>query len=336
MVANMSEPNKCIVVLSGGPDSAVVAYWAKKQGFLVNCLSFKYGQIAEKETAQARLIAEKLGTPIKVIDLSSLREIFIGVTSLCDPNIALTSEFTTPIVVPFRNAIFLSIAVSYAAAICAKQIFYGAHGSDAANYPDCRKEFYESLEKTAKLGTEANIKIKAPFSNIPKSELLKIGVTLGVPFELTWSCYLEKEKHCGKCESCINRKNAFREAKIPDPTQYEEQWKSAETKQYVCVMLAVFRQFFSPSFAGFFPISLVVNARRILFESIYSAMFLKWNKGYGLDSTFIKVYGKGNREILRVDRQFRSHGLWKFKRVYKKQTAVEKEFLAESGKLHTA
>ena len=218
----MNENKKCIVVLSGGPDSAVVAYWAKSQGFSVSCLSFKYGQIAEKETNQARLIAEKLEAPIKVIDMSSLRDIFMGVTSLCDRNIALTSEFTAPIVVPFRNAIFLSIAVSYAAAVGAEQIFYGAHASDAANYPDCRKEFYESLEKTAKLGTEMNIKIKAPFSHIPKSELLKIGTSLGVPFELTWSCYLDKEKHCGKCESCVNRKKAFHEAKIPDPTKYEE------------------------------------------------------------------------------------------------------------------
>ncbi|MCW4018780.1 MAG: 7-cyano-7-deazaguanine synthase QueC [Candidatus Bathyarchaeota archaeon] len=218
---NNIQDKKCVVVLSGGPDSAVVAFWAKNRGYTVNCLSFKYGQIAEKETRQAVLIAEKLGAPIKIIDVTSLKEIFLGVTSLCDRNIALTSEFTQPIVVPFRNAIFLSIAVSYAAATCSNTIFYGAHGSDAANYPDCREAFYKSMEQTARLGTEMNIEIQAPFSGMPKSELLKIGKDLGVPFELTWSCYLDGEKHCGVCESCVNRKAGFKQAGIADPTEYE-------------------------------------------------------------------------------------------------------------------
>jgi 7-cyano-7-deazaguanine synthase len=219
---SMSPQTKCIVVLSGGPDSTVVAYWAKKQGYDVNCLSFKYGQIAEKEVKHAALIAENLGVPIKVIDMSCLKDIFVGVTSLCDRNIALTSAFSHPIVVPFRNAIFLSIAVSYATAICAKKIFYGAHGSDAANYPDCREEFYKSFEQSARLGTEMNIEISAPFSNITKAELIEIGEQLHVPFNLTWSCYLDKERHCGTCESCVNRRNAFKQARVHDSTEYEE------------------------------------------------------------------------------------------------------------------
>jgi 7-cyano-7-deazaguanine synthase len=218
----MPENRKCIVVLSGGPDSTVVAYWAKKQGYAVHCLSFKYGQIAEKEVKHAALIAQRLGVPIKVMDMSNLKDIFIGVTSLCDRNIALTSNFTQPIVVPFRNAIFLSIAVSFAAGLCAGKIFYGAHGSDAKFYPDCREEFYKSFERTARLGTEMNIQISAPFSGISKAELIKIGTALHVPFELTWSCYLDGEKHCGRCESCVNRKNAFKEAGTADPTEYYE------------------------------------------------------------------------------------------------------------------
>jgi 7-cyano-7-deazaguanine synthase len=218
----MKHKNTCVVVLSGGPDSTVVTYWAKKQGYDLYCISFKYGQIAEKETKQAILIAQRLGAPIKVIDMSSLREIFVGVTSLCDRNIPLTSEFSQPIVVPFRNAIFLSVAVSYAAALCAGKVFYGAHGSDAANYPDCREEFYKSLEQTAKLGTEKSIQIQAPFCGVSKAEIIKVGLELGVPFELTWSCYLDGAKHCGKCESCVNRKNAFKQAGAADPTEYVE------------------------------------------------------------------------------------------------------------------
>jgi len=211
---------KCIVVLSGGPDSAVVAYWATKQGYEVHALTFKYGQIAEKEIKHAAVMAEKLGIPIKIIDLGSLRDVFTGVTALCDKNIELTSTFTQPIIVPFRNAIFLSVAVSYAISIGAVAVFYGAQGSDDPFYPDCRKEFYKSFENTAKLGTDVEIRIEAPFSNLQKSEVLKIGKQLGVPFALTWSCYRDEEKHCGTCESCMNRKNAFKEAEIDDPTEY--------------------------------------------------------------------------------------------------------------------
>jgi 7-cyano-7-deazaguanine synthase len=218
----LAKADKCIVVLSGGPDSTVVAYWAKKQGYKVHALTFKYGQIAEKEVKHATLIAEKLGIPIKTVDLGSLKDIFTGVTALCDKNIELTSTFTQPIIVPFRNAIFLSVAVAYAVSIGAAEVFYGAQGSDETFYPDCRKEFYESFENAARLGTGAEIRIEAPFSNLQKSEVLKIGMELGIPFELTWSCYRGKEKHCGTCESCVNRKNAFKQAKISDPTEYIE------------------------------------------------------------------------------------------------------------------
>lgn len=218
----MEEKEKCVVIVSGGPDSSTVAYWAKKEGYDVYGLTFNYGQIATKEVEYARKIAEKLGAPIKTIDLSSLKEIFIGVTSLCDENIQMTGTFMEPIIVPFRNAIFLSIAVAYACSIGAMKIFYGAQGSDAQYYPDCRQEFYRSFESTARLGTEKELSIQAPFSDISKSDLIKIGLELGVPFKLTWSCYLNGPKHCGKCESCINRKNAFREGGVVDPTEYVE------------------------------------------------------------------------------------------------------------------
>lgn len=217
----MTEKNKCIVVLSGGPDSATVAYWAKKQGYEIYPITFKYGQIAVKETDCAKKIAEKLGTTTKIIDLSALKEIFSGVTSLCNSDIPLTSEFSQPIIVPFRNAIFLSAAVAYAVSIGADKIFYGAQGSDEPFYPDCRREFYQAFEKAARLGTYQEITIQAPFSDMHKSDLFKIGQLLGVPFELTWSCYRDGAKHCGRCESCVNRKKAFKEASVVDSTKYE-------------------------------------------------------------------------------------------------------------------
>jgi len=114
------------------------------------------------------------------------------------------------------------VAVSYAASICADKIFYGAQGSDEPFYPDCRREFYKAFEKAAQLGTGMEMSIEAPFSNRTKSETIRIGAELGVPLELTWSCYFNGLKHCGKCESCVNRKKAFNEAGINDPTEYEE------------------------------------------------------------------------------------------------------------------
>ena len=221
MVAKVTQREKCVVVLSGGPDSSTVAYWAKKQGYDVYCLSCNYGQIASKEVEHAKLIAQKLEIPLKVIDLSSLKHIYLGVTSVCDENILMTPNFSKPIIVPFRNAIFLSIAVAYAVSVGATKIFYGAQGSDEPFYPDCRKEFYKSFEATARLGTDEKITIEAPFSDGPKSATIKHGLELGVPFELTWSCYFGGSKHCGNCESCVNRKRAFEEAQIQDPTEYE-------------------------------------------------------------------------------------------------------------------
>jgi len=218
----LAETNRSVVVLSGGPDSATVAYWAKKQGYSVYAITFNYGQIATKETEYAILVAERLKIPIKVVDLSSLKEIFAGVTSLIDQNIPMTSSFSQPIIVPFRNAIFLSIAVAYAVALGAARIFYGAQGSDEPFYPDCRKEFWKSFEKAARLGTDKEMVIEAPLSNIPKSEIMKLGSSLGVPFDLTWSCYLNNSAHCGKCESCTNRKKAFMKSGVPDPTKYLE------------------------------------------------------------------------------------------------------------------
>lgn len=216
----MFNKEKSVVVLSGGPDSTTVAYWAKKQGYDLHAMTFKYGQIATKETEYAKLIAEMLAIPIKLVDLSALRDIFVGVTSLCDERIPLTPSFSQPIIVPFRNAIFLSTAVAYATAIGATRIFYGAQGSDESFYPDCRKEFYKSFEVAARLGTDRQLFIEAPFSDIRKSDLIRIGSDLGVPFDLTWSCYRNGPKHCGECESCVNRKNAFREAGVADPTEY--------------------------------------------------------------------------------------------------------------------
>jgi 7-cyano-7-deazaguanine synthase len=211
---------KAVVILSGGPDSVTVAYWAKAQGYDVIGVTFKYGQKAQKEVKIAREIAGTLGIKHKVIDLSNLADIYQGITSLVDMKIDVSNEFTDPIIVPFRNGVFMAVTVAYADGLNINQIFYGAHASDEPFYPDCRQEFYEAFQHAVRLGTEKPFVIKSPFSNFQKSEIITTAVKLGVPLEKTWSCYLNGQVHCGKCESCINRQKAFKEAKIVDPTVY--------------------------------------------------------------------------------------------------------------------
>lgn len=211
---------KCAVILSGGPDSVTVAYWAKSRGFDVHAVTFDYGQKAKIEISRAQEIAEALGATHKVIDLSRLSEIYEGVTSLVDEDIEVTEEFSDPIIVPFRNGVFMAVTVAYAVGIGASHIFYGAHASDEPFYPDCRREFYEAFQEAARLGTETEMVIQSPFSDIPKSGIIRKAVELGVPLDRTWSCYLNGPIHCGRCESCNNRRNAFAEAGVQDPTEY--------------------------------------------------------------------------------------------------------------------
>jgi 7-cyano-7-deazaguanine synthase len=216
----MYEDKKCVVVLSGGLDSATVAYWAKSQGYQIYPIVFKYGQIAVKEVYAAQKIAEALGISAKIVDFSVLKDVFLT-SALVNRDITLSGEFSESIIVPFRNGIFLSVAVAYAVSVNADKIFYGAHNSDVPFYPDCRREFYEAFENATRLGTDLNISIYAPFSWKEKNDVVKVAVELKVPLELTWSCYLDREQHCGLCESCVNRKESFTKAGIVDPTKYE-------------------------------------------------------------------------------------------------------------------
>lgn len=211
---------KAVIILSGGPDSVAVAYWAKEQGYDVSAITFNYGQKAQIEIEKAGKIAEELDIQHQVVDLSNLSQIYQGVTSLVDKGMEITSEFTDPIIVPFRNGVFMAVTVAYADGVGANHIFYGAHSSDEQFYPDCRREFYEAFQEAARLGTEKDMVIKSPYSDIKKSGVLLDAVRLGVPLEKTWSCYLNGHVHCGKCESCLNRKKAFKEAGIEDPTEY--------------------------------------------------------------------------------------------------------------------
>jgi 7-cyano-7-deazaguanine synthase len=212
---------KVVVILSGGPDSVTLAYKAKSEGYEVYAITFDYGQIAKKEIECAKKIVEKLGIDQKIVDLSSLNDVFGSSTALMDENIPMPSKFEPSVIVPFRNAIFLSVAVAYADAVGASKVLYGAQGSDAPFYPDCRKEFFKAFQNAARKGTDSQIEIDAPFHTMKKFEIIKLGAKLGVPYEITWSCYLNNERQCGVCESCRNRRRGFKEAKINDLTKYE-------------------------------------------------------------------------------------------------------------------
>ncbi len=211
-----------MVVLSGGLDSAVVLYMACREGYQVYALTFDYGQLAEGEIGRARELARLAGAEWVRFDLSGMKGIYKGATPLTDETMGITGEFTKQLVVPFRNGVMISIAVAYADAIGASVVLYGAQRSDASNYPDCREGFVRAIENAARMGTDKNIRIEAPLILLNKCRVLKLGEELGVPFEITWSCYKNGSKHCGKCESCLNRKRAFAEAGMRDPTEYSE------------------------------------------------------------------------------------------------------------------
>lgn len=214
---------KCIVLLSGGIDSATMLYASKKNGFKPHALIFDYGQKHKKEILFAKRLAKKSCTPFKIVKLpfpwkgSSLLDgkmpIPVG-RSVTEIKKRIPSTY-----VPARNMIFLSIAASFAESIKAKAIFIGAHTEDYSGYPDCRKEFFDLFNKVVARGTKigSKLKIYAPFVYMKKSKIIKTGLKLGVPFGLTWSCYKGGKAPCGRCESCFFRIKAFKELGKKDP-----------------------------------------------------------------------------------------------------------------------
>jgi 7-cyano-7-deazaguanine synthase len=220
---------KAVVIVSGGMDSTTTLYQAIEDGYEPFVLSFNYGQRHVKELESAKAICKRLGVSHKIIDMSFLRELL--------SNSALTSgtidavpeghyaaENMKATVVPNRNMIMVSVGIGYAVNIGAKALYLGIHAGDHAIYPDCRPQFTSVMETAAFIANDGFIskdfKLSSPFQRVPKNTIVEIGTQLGVPFELTWSCYKGLEKHCGRCGTCVERKEAFSLAGIPDPTEY--------------------------------------------------------------------------------------------------------------------
>jgi 7-cyano-7-deazaguanine synthase len=209
-------------------DSATLAYLARHRGYELLCLHFNYGQRTERRERQsAEMIAGLLGaSEFLEIDLAYLSR--FGGSSLTDHRMTVDRHRqdragVPNTYVPFRNANLLSIATSFAEARSADAIFIGVQSQDYSGYPDCRPRFIEAFQQLVDIGTrdETRITIMAPFLEMTKRDILALGMTLGVPYEHTWSCYQNEERACGVCGACHFRRAAFRELAIQDPIPYE-------------------------------------------------------------------------------------------------------------------
>lgn len=213
-----------IVLLSGGLDSTVLAHHLKAEGFGLHLLSVHYGQRHEREILSAQRVAAVLGAPIKVVDLSVLRGVLSASALTSDapmPHGHYEDESMRATVVPNRNAILLSVAFGYAVTMGAQAVGYAAHAGDHAIYPDCRPEFVQAFAAMqAQAVYPPAPELVAPFLEWTKAGIVSRGAELDVPFGITWSCYEGGDRHCGKCGTCTERKWAFAEALVADPTEY--------------------------------------------------------------------------------------------------------------------
>lgn len=216
---------KSVVLLSGGLDSCVLLTCLLKQGQDVVALSVDYGQRhGARELAASAAIAEALGVERVVVDLSVLGE--MGGSALTDTSTAVPlghyeDETMRATVVPNRNMVLLSLAGALAVARGAGEVAYAAHRGDRAVYPDCRTEFVEAMRQALALAAYEPIALSAPFVHLTKGEVAALGSELGAPMALSWSCYQGGELHCGRCGTCVERREAFAIAEVADPTEYE-------------------------------------------------------------------------------------------------------------------
>jgi 7-cyano-7-deazaguanine synthase len=228
-----SKSKQAVVLLSGGMDSCVTLAMARERHGVgkVAVVHAGYGQRTQAREQRAfEEIADFYGIRERlVVQLDHFRA--IGGSALTDQKIAVpedglaaeASHAEIPVTyVPFRNAHFLSVAVSWAEAMGAETVYIGAVAEDSSGYPDCRPEYYQAFQELVRAGTrpETRIEIVAPVITMKKSEIIRRGVELGAPLHLTWSCYQSEDAACGACDSCLLRLRAFAEAGVSDPISY--------------------------------------------------------------------------------------------------------------------
>jgi 7-cyano-7-deazaguanine synthase len=227
----MQSAKRAVVLLSGGMDSCVCAALAARD-YASAALHISYGQLTEDRERQSFLaVCRRLNIPDKLLVRNeALRA--IGGSALTDENIAVPTaaalghalDHNIPVTyVPFRNAHLLAVAVSWAEVLGAEKVFIGAVEQDSSGYPDCRPAYYEAFNRVIKAGTKTGtIEIVTPLIHLRKAEIVRLGLELGAPFDLTWSCYKREDRACGVCDSCVLRLRAFAAAGTRDPIPYAE------------------------------------------------------------------------------------------------------------------
>jgi 7-cyano-7-deazaguanine synthase len=220
--------SSCVAVVSGGLDSAVLAFHLVSDGWTLRLVSFDYGQRHAVELEHAAAMAVGLGVEHDVIDLRAVGSLLRG-SALTDDTVEVpdghyTDETMRSTVVANRNAIFAMVATGVAVAEGAGAVALGIHAGDHAIYPDCRPPFVEAAEHLAKVANEgfvsSEFQLLAPFVAWSKADIVRRGDELGVPFAGTWSCYRGGVAHCGTCGTCVERRESFADAGVVDPTEY--------------------------------------------------------------------------------------------------------------------
>ncbi len=238
MESRSNGKKKIVVIVSGGLDSTTLLWYLQSRDHVVQeVLTFDYGQRHRKEIDHSKKVVQRFREVFDhhvghvVVNLRSIRELIAKGALFGEddvPHEMYDTETQRVTIVPNRNMIMISIAVGRAVTIGAQYVGYAAHASDYEVYPDCRPEFVEQLDKAIYLGNLwTPVHLIAPFVTRTKAELVKLGNELGVPFELTWSCYEGKERPCLSCGTCLERTEAFLKNDLVDPALSSKEWDSA-------------------------------------------------------------------------------------------------------------
>jgi 7-cyano-7-deazaguanine synthase len=221
---------KATLVVSGGMDSATLAYHYFKRGYQLHLVGFDYGQRHVKELLAMQNLAGVLQATHEIVNLQGLKSSIASSSLTSDainvPDGHYAEETMRITVVPNRNAIMLAISTGIAVANGSEVVATGVHAGDHFIYPDCRPQFIDAINTAFQLGTEGhakdNFRVEAPFVTITKADIAALGAEYGVPYQLTWSCYKGGDLHCGRCGTCVERIEAFIDAGVADPTIYQD------------------------------------------------------------------------------------------------------------------